>query len=169
MDKCYVCESTRLLQGSSFGESDKYTCQDCGSVFGETVRVVPEQKEIQSQIKDSMPFPAGGFDSLEQAQEHLKKLQEAAKKLGKPVDEKVDRPSKKKVVKEIPNAKLELKDDYPKDRVFQVIHTYQREGEGWQSVLNTCKSDREYKFENVRIFAHNHNFGLACTPTCREI
>lgn len=168
MDKCYVCESTRLLPGPAY-EPDKFTCLDCGSVFGETVRRIPEQEEIQSQISDSVPFPAGGFSSPEEAARHLAKLKEAAKKLGKPVEEKQDRPSKKKVVKEIPNASLELKDDYPKNMVFQVIHSYQREGESWQSVLNTCKSDREYKFENVRIFAHNHIFGAACTPTCREI
>lgn len=169
MNRCYVCESTRLLQGSSFGESDKYTCQDCGSVFGETVRRIPEQQEIQSQISDSMPFPAGGFDSPEAAAAHLKKLQEAAKKLGKGIDEKVDRPSRKKQAPSIPNAKLELKDDFPYEMVFQVIHTYQREGESWQSVLNTCKTDREYKFENVRIFAHAHSLGQECKPTCREI
>lgn len=164
--KCEVCGSDRILVGPAHSP-DETTCMDCGSQFNRTVRRVPTTEEVQSQISDSIPFPTGGFSSPEEAAAHLAKLKAAAAKLGKSVEEKVDRPAKK--VKSIPDSKLELKDEFPTELVFMAVHAYQRNGESWQAVLATAKGEREFRNENVRVFGHNHIFGAACTPTCKEI
>src|ERR1700747_2474030 len=109
MDKCSVCGSTRLLPGRAY-EPGAFTCLDCGSTFNRAVMVVPDSESVRSQIAESVPMPPTGFDTPEEAMAHLAKLKEAAAKLGKATEQRVDRPSKGKVAKP-PTVATELKDE----------------------------------------------------------
>lgn len=155
MDKCEVCGSDRLLKGSSFGEADKYTCQDCGSTFGAEIPSNLTPTEIRSQL----PEIPTSFDSVEEAQAHLAKLKEAASRLGRTKGDVVTKPKRK----------VHPTSDVDPKVVMAELHYYQRENEAWQSVLATAKGEREVRNFNVLIFAHNHYVGVQCTPTCREV
>jgi hypothetical protein len=137
-------------------------------MFNRTEMVIPDSVEVESQIRESVPFPASGFSSPEEAAAHLAKLKEAAKKFGKATEEKVNRPSKPKVARP-PATADSLKDGFPKELVFMGIHVYKREGESWNQCLATAKGEREHRADNVRVWAHDHNFGVACTNLCKEI
>lgn len=167
MESCDICGSTRVLEGPAY-DPTAYTCLDCGSQFGRTEMRVPDSEEVRSQISTQVPIPAEGFSSPEAAAAHLAKLKEAAKKLGKATEEKVDRPSKPKVARP-PSVATELKDGFPKELVMMGIHVYTRKDESWNQALATAKGEREFRAEGIRVWAHNHEFGKECANTCKEI
>lgn len=157
-NKCDVCGSTRMLVGPAY-DRNATTCLDCGSMFARAVMTTPEPKEIKSQLSAEVAFPEGGFSTPEEAMAHLAKLKEAAKRLGKSVETREDRPTKKK---------HPISDIDPK-MVMAELHYFQREGENFQTVLNTAKGERDVRNFNVLIWAHNHIVGNQCTNSCREI
>ncbi len=167
MKACDICGSDRLLQGPAY-DRGATTCLDCGSQFGRTEMVVPSSEEVGSQIATQLPIPMGGFSTPEEAAAHLAKLKEAAKKLNKATEQKVDRPSKPKVARP-PATSDNLKDDFPKELVFMGIHCYQRDGETWNATLATAKGEREFRSNNVRVWGHMHSFGKECNNSCKEI
>src|SRR5260221_13975380 len=130
MDKCSICGSDRMFGVDPAHDPDYFRCLDCGSVFNQPVMREPTPAQVSVAISEEIQFPEGGFSTPEEAAQHLAKLKEAAKRLGKPTVGKENNFTKKKVH---PTS------DYPNELVMAELHYFQRKGEGFQEVVSTAK------------------------------
>lgn len=154
-DNCSICGSDRILEGPAYDKTAT-TCMDCGSQFNREIIVEPEQESVSVAIQEQeLAIPEGGFSTIAEAQEHLKKLQALKKGLSY---QREDRPSKK-----------HPESDIDPGLIMSVHHYYQRNSESWNAVMDTAKGERAVRNFNVLIMVHNHTVGKGCTKSCREL
>lgn len=150
---CTVCGSDRILSGPAYAKHVT-TCLDCGDTQGSAI---PEP----TPIAPPPAIPVGGFKSADEIKQHLAKMQQQGKTL---LQEKTSRKgSSKDAVKT--NSDSET---IPADLVMLVIHRYSRREESWVAVLSSAKEEKQYRNDNVRVFAHKHQYGAECSG-CKEI
>ena len=178
---CSVCGSSRVIKGPFYNPNDIY-CMECGhreegepEIHEALTDVELKQEranEVQEQTKSVLDeFQDVDMTDPDQAEAYLKKLRAAAAKTNKTQggQEKAKSPRPKKNQAQ-PAPDLSAETSMADDLIMLGIHVYQRRGSSWQQTIHDAKGEKEYRNENVLVFAHEHAFNESCEgKNCKQI
>lgn len=164
---CEACGSNRVVDGPFYDRNHR-VCWDCGyqstasEIFYEetiTEKAERAEEQVTATIEE---FPAEGFKTPAEAEAYLKKLEKQTKQL---MGNKKPR-AKKSAPTPVPTP---AQTDIENDLIWMGIHVYMRRGASWTDTLREAREEVQFRNDNVRVFAHEHSYGMECSPKCREI
>lgn len=179
---CSVCGSDRVIKGPFYNPNDIY-CMECGhrEEGPPEVNYAPTDVEIKQERADKVQeqttnvlneFADVDMTDPDQAEAYLKKLRAAAGKVSKTPGaskEKAKSPRPKKN-QASPAPVLDAETGMDDDLIMMGIHVYQRRGSSWQQTIHDAKGEKEYRNDNVLVFAHEHSFNESCEGhSCKQI
>jgi hypothetical protein len=175
---CEACGSDHIIIGPFYSQKD-FVCMECGHRREEPeINFVPTESERAQQEMENAQELASQELTMEimsdpaKMEEYLKNLQKAAGTVGTaPSPEGATKKRRsKKPAPPVGEAVVEQAEfGLEPDLIWQAIHIYKRKQATWNQVLADAKGEMEYRNENVLCFAHDHEFGVACTGTCRQV
>lgn len=187
---CEACGSDRVMSGPFYSAHD-IVCMDCGHRKSEPeinfAQTEDEQKEERAQeVMENVTETLSQELTLEMMSdpaamaEYLAKLEAASaglSKSGTPTGSSAGEQSQKarspkgKKKPASPTSETENAADISleKDLIWQSINVFTRRNASWQEVLKNAREEKEYRNDNVLVFAHSHSFGEACNDSCKQV
>lgn len=182
---CDACGSNRILTGPFYSEKDE-VCMDCGhrKEIAEINFALSDSEIQEERAQEKMNEAAEVLateltmemmQDPEKMKEYLAKLKQATGTLADgPATETPDAPKKSRKRKSpapTGQGEVEAKAEFglPAELIWQALHVYLRKAATWQQVLKEARDEKEYRNDNVIMFAHEHSFGEACTDNCRQV
>lgn len=176
---CKMCGSNRVIKGPFYDPND-IVCWECGhreegpgEIHYAKSASEKEQERAEQVTEDATKllddFANVDMTDPEQAEAYLAKLKANASALNKTGGQKKPGSPKAKKNAAKPAPVVETESDLDDDLIMMDIHVYQRRGSSWQQTISDAKGEKEFRNDNVLVYAHEHGFRVECTNLCKQI